>query len=162
MKKLLAVLCCAQFILTPLLFAQDAGNDRPVSAPEYGMPILLAQAKQLAASVMAQANRDGELDIVVAVVHPSGDLIYFEKMDKSTYVSIDLAQHKAIMAARFRIASGNLPPSGDTIPDAIGLSGGLPIVYQGKTIGAIGVSGAESNDVVYGEVAIAELNASAK
>jgi len=160
-KCLVGVLCILCFFVSAL-FAQDNGDSAPVAAPEYGMPISLVQAKQLAESVMAQASRDGEDDMTIAVVHPSGDLIYFEKMDKAYYLSIDLAQRKAIMAARYRMPSGNLPPNGDTLPDAISLKGGLPIVFQGKTIGAIGVSGAEAGDVEYGQKAIDELNASAK
>lgn len=134
----------------------------PQASPSYGMPVTLAQAKLLAASVEAQALKANEHDMVIAVVSPDGELVYFLKMDDATYVSIQLAQSKAVMAARYRMASGNLPPSGATgLPDAIVLKGGLPIVYQGKTIGAIGITGAESNDVVFGQMAIDALNKSA-
>lgn len=131
----------------------------PPSSPSYGLPVTLAQAKFLAAFVEAEATKKNETDMVIAVVSPDGELVYFQKMDDATYVSIQLAQSKAVMAARYRMASGNLPPSGAIgLPDAIALKGGIPIVYQGKTIGALGVSGAETNDVVFGEAAIDALN----
>ncbi|MGC3981622.1 MAG: heme-binding protein [Steroidobacteraceae bacterium] len=152
-----AITLCA----LPMAYAQQpaTGDPAPVASPSYGLPITLAQAKLLAASVEAQALKANERDMVIAIVSPDGELVYFSKMDDATYVSIQLAQSKAVMAARYRMASGNLPPSGATgLPDAIVLKGGLPIVYQGKTIGAIGVTGAEANDVVFGQTAIDALN----
>jgi uncharacterized protein GlcG (DUF336 family) len=124
--------------------------------------VTLTQAKFLATFVETEAVKKNEKDMVIAVVGPDGELVYFQKMDDATYVSIQLAQSKAVMAARYRMASGNLPPGGATgLPDATSLKGGLPIVYQGKTIGALGVSGAETNDVVFGQLAIDALSKSA-
>ena len=117
----------------------------PQAAPAYGAPITLAQAKVMAAVIDAEAARINKNTIVVAIVQPSGDLVYFEKMDGSTYISIQYAQMKARMAARYRVPSGNLPPNGSSLPDAIALGGGLPIVHEGKTIGGIGVSGVEEH-----------------
>ena len=138
--------------------ATGNANPPPAPSPSYGSPVTLAQAKLLAAVVEAEAIKKHEQDVVIAVVGPDGDLVYFQKMDDATYASIQLAQSKAIMAARYRMASGNLPPGGATgLPNAISLPGGQPIVYQGKTIGAMGVSGAETNDVVFGKLAIDAL-----
>jgi uncharacterized protein GlcG (DUF336 family) len=125
----------------------------PVLAPPYGLPITLAQAKQLAAMVTAEAARLNADRYVLAIVQPGGDLVYFEKADNSTYISISYAQTKARMAARYRSASGNLPPNAGDMPDAIGLTGGMPIIFQGKTIGGIGISGIGAG----GDVKLAEL-----
>jgi hypothetical protein len=38
-----------------------------------------------------------------------------------------------LRAARYRVPSGNLPPNGASLPDAIAFGGGLPIVYRGRT-----------------------------
>jgi uncharacterized protein GlcG (DUF336 family) len=105
----------------------------------------LAQAKVIAAVIEAEAARMKKDAVVFAIVQPSGDLVYFEKMDGSTYVSIQYAQTKARMAARYRVPSGTLPPNGGSLPDAIPLGGGLPIVYQGKTIGGVGITGVEEH-----------------
>jgi glc operon protein GlcG len=129
----------------------------PLLAPVYGSPITLAQAKKIAAVVTAEAARSNADRYVLAIVQPSGDLVYFEKADNSTYVSIQYAQAKARMAARYRSASGNLPPNAGELPDAIGLTGGMPIIFEGKTIGAIGISGIGGG----GDVKLSELAAGA-
>jgi len=130
----------------------------PDMAPSYGAPITLAQAKRMAAAVEAAAAKDQDDSYVLAIVQPNGELVYFEKADDSTYISIEWAQAKARMAALYRSPSGNLPPGGGTLPAAMPLPGGLPIVYQGKTIGAIGISGAErGGDVGLAQTGIAAL-----
>jgi uncharacterized protein GlcG (DUF336 family)/mannose-6-phosphate isomerase-like protein (cupin superfamily) len=129
----------------------------PQIAPEYGSPISLAQAKRLAALVAGEAAKVKADRYVLAIVQPSGELVYFEKADNSTYVSIDYAQQKARMAARYRTASGGLPATAVGLSDAISLTGGMPIVYQGKTIGGIGISGISGG----GDVRISELAAKA-
>jgi uncharacterized protein GlcG (DUF336 family) len=143
-------------VLGSMVRAQVPGTP-PVLAPVYGSPITLAQAKKIAAVVNAEAARINADRYVLAIVQPSGDLVYFEKADNSTYVSIQYAQAKARMAARYRSASGNLPPNAGELPDAIGLTGGMPIIFEGKTIGAIGISGIGGG----GDVKLSELAAGA-
>lgn len=67
----------------------------------YGETIKLEAAKKVAAAAVAEATKRGWW-MCVAVVSPSGDLVYFEKMDGCAYASIDISQHKARAAARFR------------------------------------------------------------
>jgi glc operon protein GlcG len=115
----------------------------------YGEPINLATAKKVAAAAVAEATKRG-WDMCVAVVSPSGDLVYFEKMDGCQYASIDISQHKARAAARYRrptvvferlLGKGAffsyLPTLGDAF---IASRGGNPLVVGGKIIGAIGAS----------------------
>lgn len=131
----------------------------PILAPIYGPPITLAQAKLMAVAVNEAAGRNREQAMVIAITDPTGELVYFEKMDGAAYMWIQLTQRKAVMAARYRFASGTLPSTGAVgMPDAVSLEGGLPIVYQGQTIGAIGISGSEFGDVAYAELAIDVLN----
>ena len=84
----------------------------------------------------------------VAVVEPSGDLVYFAKMTGAPYSAIQLAQQKAAAAARYRrqtkaffdgIEGGH--PFFLTFPGVAGAPGGVPLVVDGKLVGAIGVSG---------------------
>jgi uncharacterized protein GlcG (DUF336 family) len=151
------ILVAAAWAQQPPPGAPAGGPPQP--SPPYGAPITLEQAKRIVAAAEAEAAKSKESGVVIAIVQPSGELVLFEKMDASTYVSIQFAQMKARMAARYRNASGNLPPNGGNLPDAIGLPGGLPIVYQGKTIGAIGVSGAEhGGDTRVGQAGIDALN----
>ena len=83
-------------------------------------------------------------------VGPSGDLIYFVKMDDCQYASISIAQHKARASAKYRrptvvferlLGRGPFFSYLATLDDVIASRGGNPIVVDGKIIGAIGVSG---------------------
>ena len=115
----------------------------------YGEPIKLEQAKRAADAALADATKRG-WPMCIAVVAPSGDLVYFVKMDDCQYASITIAQHKAKAAATFRRSTVNferLLGKGPffsyltTLDGMIGSRGGNPIVVNGKIIGAIGVSG---------------------
>ncbi len=86
----------------------------------------------------------------IAVVGPSGDLVYFVKMDDCQYASISIAQHKARASAKYRrptvvferlLGRGPFFSYLATLDDVIASRGGNPIVVDGKIIGEIGVSG---------------------
>jgi glc operon protein GlcG len=129
----------------------------PDPAPVYGSNITLAQAKRVLAAAEAQAAKMHAGGAVFAIVQPGGTLVLFEKMDDSSYVSIEFAQAKARTAAITRRATGGGPGGAPPMPDLIGLPGGLPIVVKGRTIGAIGVSGVEGGDAAVAQAAIHAL-----
>ena len=115
----------------------------------YGETITLDQAKKVADAALAESNKRG-WQMCISVVAPSGDLIVFEKMDQCQYASVQISQHKARAAARYRrptVVFERLLGKGDyfsyltTLDDVIASRGGNPIVVNGKIIGAIGVSG---------------------
>jgi uncharacterized protein GlcG (DUF336 family) len=122
----------------------------PVPPPEYGLPINNEQAKAAAEAALAEAKKNN-WHMAITIVGPDGELIYFEKMDGTQSSSAMLAQAKARTSALFRrpskafvdqFAAGN--QAFLTFPDQarpIASEGGLPIVANGKLIGAIGVSG---------------------
>jgi len=92
--------------------------------------------------------------MAIAIVEPSGDLVYFRRMDGTQYASAKVAQSKAISAAIFRrstksfrerLAQGDLSPM--ALVGAVASDGGVPIVVDGKIIGAIGVSGGADDAV---------------
>jgi glc operon protein GlcG len=122
-------------------------------APQpYGSPITLDLAKKVAAPALAEA-RTNNWAMAVAVVDPAGDLVYFEKMDATQVGSVTVAVDKARSAARFKRPTkafqDTLTGGGDglrvlAIHGAIPVEGGVPIVVDGKIIGAIGVSGGTS------------------
>lgn len=119
-------------------------------APEYGLPIGTEQAKSVASAALAEARKNN-WRMAVAIVGPDGSIIYFEKMDGTQNASFLLATAKARTSALFRrsskvfvdqFAAGNVAFM--TFPDdarPTASEGGLPIVLNGKIIGAIGVSG---------------------
>jgi glc operon protein GlcG len=145
-------------ICAALLLGGQAPVQQPAAAPppppfSYGPPVTLEQAKKAAAAAEAEAKKRNS-NMAIAVVEPSGDLVYFQKMDGTQYASIIIAQAKARSAAIFgrstkifreRVASGELSPM--ALAGAVASDGGVPIVVNGKTIGAIGVSGGADDAV---------------
>jgi glc operon protein GlcG len=130
----------------------------PVPPPivPYGPPITLEQAKHVAAAAEAEARKNG-WSMAIAIAEPTGALVYFAKMDNTQYGSIEIAQDKAATAAKFRrptkmftdaLAGGHLFFL--TFPEISAAPGGLPLVADGKLVGAIGVSGGagHQDDVV--------------
>lgn len=123
----------------------------PPPSPPYGLPISLANAKKAAAAAIAEAGKTG-FPSAVAIVGPSGDLIYFERMDNANISTTWLAQKKAQTAATFRRPSKLFEDrlqAGSTyilgLEGAIPVGGGVPLVMGGKVVGAIGASGAPSS-----------------
>ena len=141
--------------------AQAPAPTQPAASPPipppftYGTPITLEQAKKAAAGAEAEAKKRNQ-NMAIAVVEPTGDLVYFQKMDGAQYSAIKISQAKAVSAATFgrstkifreRVANGDLSPMALALAGAVASDGGVPIVVNGKTIGAIGVSGG-SDDAV--------------
>jgi uncharacterized protein GlcG (DUF336 family) len=122
----------------------------PTPPPEYGLPLTNAQARDAAAAALAEAKTNS-WRMAVAVVGPDGELLYFERMDGTQNASAALAQRKARTSALFRrptkvfvdqFAAGNTGFM--SFPDEarpIASEGGIPIILNGKLIGAIGASG---------------------
>lgn len=107
----------------------------------------LAAARRVAAAAEADAQKRG-LGVVVAVVDDSGTLLVLERLDDTQIASVDVAIGKARTAAIFRRPSGvfedqikNGRVAALALPGATALRGGVPLIYQGRVIGAIGVSG---------------------
>ena len=70
--------------------------------PPYGAPINLETAKKVAAAAIAEATKRNWNTLCVAVVGPSGDLVYFERQDNCQFASVSISQHKGRTAARYR------------------------------------------------------------
>jgi glc operon protein GlcG len=124
----------------------------PDAPQPYGSPITLEAAKKAAAPALAEAARNNWA-MAVAVVDIAGDLVYFEKMDATQAGSVVVAVDKARSAARFKrptrafqdmLTSGGEGLRVFRITGAVPVEGGVPIVVDGKIVGAIGVSGGTS------------------
>jgi len=87
--------------------------------------------------------------MAIAVVSNEGSLIYFGRMEDTQFGSSDVAMRKAKAAAEFRrptkvfadAVSGSPPALPILTLGAIAVEGGLPLLANGKVIGAIGCSG---------------------
>jgi glc operon protein GlcG len=130
-------------------------SGRPVALPasppaEYGPPLSNEQAKAAADGAVTEAKKNN-WHMAISVVGPEGELIYFEKMDGAQSSAAALAQAKARTSAMFRrpskvfadqFSAGNVAFM--TFPDGVrpvASEGGVPIILNGKLVGAIGVSG---------------------
>ena len=132
------------------LLGASASAQQPPPPPDYGAPISIDQAKEAAAAAQAEAKRNG-WRMAVAIVDPGGYLIYFERADGAQNASVALALAKARTSALFRRPSkvfADQFAAGNTgfmsFPDEarpIASEGGLPIVINGRLVGAIGTSG---------------------
>jgi glc operon protein GlcG len=112
--------------------------------------LTLADAKRIAAAAEAEAVRQG-WNVVVAVHDDGGNLIYLQRMDGTQIGSVIVAQEKARTAVLFKRPSKALEdavlggrPVVMTMPGATPIEGGLPLVFEGEVVGAIGVSGVQS------------------
>ena len=116
----------------------------------YGPSVSVENAKKAAAAALDEA-RKGNWKMAVAVVDTGGVLVYYEKMDNTQIGSADLAIDKARTAVQFKRPSKafqDLVDQGQphlvTLDHVTAVQGGLPIVAEGKIIGAIGASGGTS------------------
>ncbi|HET9834015.1 MAG TPA: heme-binding protein [Vicinamibacterales bacterium] len=142
---------------------------RPAAGPKlppYGLSITNEQAKRVADAALAPARANG-WTVVVAIVDTGGYLVYLEKLDQTQVGSIAIAEDKARASAIFKrptkMFHERLARGGDGmivlgLRGATPVEGGLPIVVDGKLIGALGVSGGSSaEDEVCAESGAAAL-----
>ncbi|HLI63926.1 MAG TPA: heme-binding protein [Terriglobales bacterium] len=115
----------------------------------YGPPVSVETAKKAAAAALAEARKNNWY-MAVAVVDPAGTLVYYEKMDDTQLGSAKVAVEKARSAALFKrptkafqdsVAGGGAGLRVLGMDGAVPLEGGVPLMRDGKIIGAIGVSG---------------------
>ncbi|MBI2751978.1 MAG: heme-binding protein [Betaproteobacteria bacterium] len=139
--------------LLSLLFALYASSALAQMPNPYGAPINLEAAKKAAAAAAAEARKNN-WNMAIAVTDIGGDLVYLEKMDATQTGSVKVAMSKAHTAAMFKrptkvwqdaVASGGAGLRVLGIEGMITVDGGLPIVMDGKIVGAIGVSGAAAD-----------------
>lgn len=115
----------------------------------YGLAISTESAKVIAAAAIAEARKHG-WTMAIAIVDPGGYLVYFEKMQDTQTGSVDVAIEKARTSALFRrptkLFQDAVAAGGDglrvlRLTGTIPIEGGVPIIADGKVVGAIGVSG---------------------
>jgi glc operon protein GlcG len=119
----------------------------PFNLP-FGAPISADRAQSVITAATAEATKHGWPE-VFAVVDNHGDLVAFSRMDGAQLASIAIAQHKARTAARYRRPTRALEDAVQkfgfnyilTLDDVTASRGGVPLVEDGKIIGAVGCSG---------------------
>lgn len=113
------------------------------------------EAQRILQAAQTKAENLG-VKVAISIVDPRGDLIAMVRLDGSAYRTVVISRSKAVASAYFGIPSGALAERAQTpvIQSLIQIEGGhltphqgaLPIIRDGVVIGAIGTSGALSNE----------------
>lgn len=124
-----------------------------------------AGVMEMLSAAIAKAEENGQPQCIV-IVDASGELLGEIRMTGSKFVSRKSARSKALTSASIRAPSQNIP---EAIRGGIGMAtggtmtflpGGLPIQFDGETVGAIGVgSGTGDQDIEVGMAALAAVGA---
>jgi glc operon protein GlcG len=119
----------------------------PFSEP-YGAPISAQRAQSLIQAAITEATKKGWA-MNIAIVDSGANLVAFVRMDGAQLASIAISEHKARTAAKFRrptkafedaIQKNDFKYVG-TLDDIVASRGGIPLIENGRVIGAIGCSG---------------------
>jgi glc operon protein GlcG len=155
------------------VFSGDLLTTEPARAQlpnPYGLGVSVDVARRAASAAIAEGKKNG-WTVATAVVDPGGALVYFERIDGTQNASSEIAVQKARTSATFKrptkaledaVAGGrqallSLPPG------TLELEGGIPLIVDGKIVGAIGVSGATSQqDGVCAQAGVNALAPAAK
>jgi glc operon protein GlcG len=153
-------------LFAALLLAQSAPAAKPATpaaspapatnyyATPIGMGIGVDHAKKVAAAAAAEAHKNGWF-MAIAVVDPAGTLVYYEKADNTQMASAEVAILKAKSAALYKrptkVFQEGLAKGAENLrilqlKGAVAVEGGIPLVMDGKLVGAIGVSGDQSSN----------------
>lgn len=139
-------------LVAAVIAAVALGTESQMLPNPYGPPVSVASAKTAAAAALAEAAKHN-WNMAVAVVDPSGTLVYYEKMDNTQTGSAQVSINKARSAALYKrptkalqdaLASGGAGLRVLALEGAVPVEGGVPLMSQGKIIGAIGLSGDSS------------------
>jgi glc operon protein GlcG len=135
-------------------------------AQEYGANITLEQAKVVLAAAEAEAVKQN-FTVAIAVVDTAGNLVAYVKRDNTQIASVNVSQGKAYTAVGFKrptkalqdtLAAGGVGLRTLTLEGVVAAEGGIPLVKDGRIIGAIGVSGMTSEqDGVIAAAGVAAL-----
>ena len=137
-------------LLIPVLATALSSVGRAQMLPNpYGAPIGVEDAKKAAAAALAEARRN-KWTMAVAIVDPSGNLVYYEKMDNTQLGSAEVSIEKARSATLYKrpskafqdaLAGGGVGLRVLGLKGAVPVEGGIPLIADGRIVGAIGVSG---------------------
>ena len=156
--------------------AQTQPQPKAQAAPQtsYAIPIgnavTLDAAKRAAGAASAEARKNNWF-MAIAVVDPAGTLVYYEKADTTQLGSAEVAMDKARSAALYKrptkafqdaLEKGGVNVRVLALRGAVPVDGGVPLMLDGKLVGAIGVSGDLSeNDAQCAKAGAAALTTAA-
>lgn len=109
-------------------------------------------AKKIAAAAEAEAIKN-DWNVVISIIDDGGNLIFLQRLDGTQIGSVEISQQKARCAFLFKRPTKALEDvvlGGRSVmmalPGVTPVEGGLPLIYAGHIVGAIGVSGVKSSE----------------
>lgn len=138
----------ATWFLAIVLLCAVEMRAQPMPIP-YGLSVSVEDAKKAAVAAIAEARKN-RLRMAIAVADTGGELVYFEKMDGTQTASVQIAIDKARAAVMYKrstkaledaLAEGGRGLRYLQLRGAVSVEGGIPLIVEGKIVGAIGVSG---------------------
>jgi glc operon protein GlcG len=144
-----AFLLCTLIVMLMDGATSSALAQQPSAPPPqvaYGAPINLDQAKAVMTAAETEAKKNN-WNVVIAVLDSGGHVVMLHRLDGAQLGSLEAAKDKAYSAVLFRrptkafqdTLSKNLRIL--KLTGANPIEGGIPLIIDGKLIGAIGVSG---------------------
>jgi glc operon protein GlcG len=152
MFRLLALACALALSAGPALAQQPAAQASSANLP-YGPPVTLDQAKRAMSAAELEAAKNS-LQVAITILDSGGNWVMFHRFDNTQLSSIQFSEGKARTAVDFKrpskalddaIAGGGAGMRLLALKNITPIEGGLPLIVDGKIIGAIGVSGALSS-----------------
>ncbi len=125
-----------------------AGPSSSLSAQVLEKKVVSFAAARKMATAAHEAAKARGVAVVIVVVDDGDHIVLLERMDGAQVASVNVGIGKARTAAIYRrpskvfedqIKNGRVAAL--ALADATPLQGGLPVLFDGKVIGAIGVSG---------------------
>ncbi|MFC3039693.1 heme-binding protein [Virgibacillus xinjiangensis] len=126
----------------------------------------------LATKIIAAAEKEAAdigVSMVITVLDDGGNLVATHRMDDAWLASIDIAENKAWTSVALKMPTSNLAEATAPNAELYGLNttnngrivvfgGGIPLLKDGKVVGAVGVSGSTvPHDVQVAEAAVKEF-----
>ena len=133
-------------MLTSVSYAESVADKRGLT---------LEGARKVIAATVAEVKRVNAPGGSIAIVDDGGNLLALERLDQTFAASANIAIGKARTSALFKkptklfedaIKGGrtSMVTLGSDLQNFTPLQGGIPLEWEGKVVGAIGVSGAAS------------------
>lgn len=148
--SLFRIAAAAAVVSVATTFGASAQQPPP---PSYGAPMSLEAAKKAMAASEAEAKKNN-WPVAIAILDTTGSVVMLQKLDNTQTGSVEIAIGKARTSLDFRrptkalqdvVAGGGVGLRLLAVSNMLPLEGGVPVIVDGKIVGAIGVSGVTSD-----------------
>jgi uncharacterized protein GlcG (DUF336 family) len=156
MSRWFALACAVVLLSAGSALAQTPAAPAPAASTAnlpYGPPIPLDQAKRAMAAAELEAAKNS-WQVAITILDSGGNIVMFHRIDNAQLSATTVSEGKARTALEFKraskalddaIAGGGAGLRLLALKNITPIEGGMPLVADGKIIGAIGVSGALSS-----------------